>query len=248
MLAKPFSSADSCMTLLAVNNLFFRVEEKTILDGLNMTVKEHEIHALLGSNGTGKSTLAYLVMGCAGYTPTAGEILFGGQKINALPMHERAQLGITLAWQEPARFEGLTVWDYLALGRPDTDVSQCLERVGLAPQAYLDRPLDKTLSGGERKRMELAAILAMKPKLALLDEPDAGIDLLSIDEIADVIQLLKREGSSVLLITHREEIARTADRASYLCGGKIIATGAPEVIAEQYKSRRCMVCDGVICP
>lgn len=238
------------MVMLTVNNLDFEVRDKKILNGLDLALAEGEIHALLGANGTGKTTLAYLIMGCAGYTPSSGEIRFQDQLINTLPLHERARLGITMTWQEPARFEGLRVADYLSLRKDaDTEPAVCLQRVGLQPDLYLDRAVDKTLSGGERKRIELASVLALQPKLALLDEPASGIDMLSLQEIVDVIQALKASGAAVLLITHRQEIARVADRASYLCGGRIVATGEPDTIAEQFRSRRCREqgCDGEVC-
>ena len=236
------------MTLLTVNDLSFEVRDKKILDGLDFKLAEGEIHALLGANGTGKSTLAYLIMGCAGYVPSAGEIRYQDQVINTLPLHERAQLGITMTWQEPARFEGLRVEDYLTL-KPGLsgDPADYLQRVGLQPALYLQRAVDKTLSGGERKRIELASVLALQPRLAILDEPASGIDMLSIQEIVDVIQNLKKMGTAILLITHRQEIAREADRASHLCGGKIVNTGEPDIVAEQYRTRGCVVCDGEVC-
>lgn len=236
------------MALLSINALSFEVHEKKILDGLYLELAEREIHALLGANGTGKTTLASLIMGCGGCAPTAGEILFQNQIIHTLPLHERAQLGITMTWQEPARFEGLRVEDYLTLKRgADSDPADCLRRVGLEPERYLQRAVDKTLSGGERKRIELASVLALKPRLAILDEPASGIDMLSIDEIIDVIQRLKKLGATVLLITHRQEIARIADRASLLCGGKIVTAGDPDVVAKQYRERGCPACDGEAC-
>jgi Fe-S cluster assembly ATP-binding protein len=234
--------------LLMVKQLAFAVQGKKILNDLQLALEAGEVHALLGANGTGKTTLAYLVMGCAGYTPSSGEILYQGEPINALSLYERARLGITMAWQEPARFEGLRVVDYLSLGRgASSDADGLLQQVGLQPSLYLERALDKTLSGGERKRIELASMLALKPRLALLDEPASGIDMLSIQEIVDVIQALKASGATVLLISHRQEIARTADRASYLCGGRIILTGEPDVVAEQFRTRRCVACDGEVC-
>ena len=236
------------MALLAIHALSYEVRDKKILDGLDLALAEREIHALLGSNGTGKSTLACLIMGCAGYLPSGGEIRFQDQVINTLPLHQRAQLGITMTWQEPARFEGLRVADYLTLGSAvDRNPADSLRRVGLQPELYLDRAVDKTLSGGERKRIELASVLALQPRLAILDEPDSGIDMLSTQEIIDVIQALKQLGAGVLLITHRQEIARAADRASYLCGGRIVATGDPATVAEQYRTRRCLICDGEAC-
>lgn len=235
------------MVLLEVKGLTYSVRDKKPLSGLDLTVHEQEIHALLGANGAGKTTLANLIMGCGGYMPTAGEIRFQGQLINTLAIHERARLGITLAWQEPARFEGLSVGDYLSLGRAANAPADCLRRVGLEPGLYLGRALDKTLSGGERKRIELASLLALKPKLAILDEPDSGIDMLSLQEVVDVIKELQREGAAVLLITHRQEIARIANRASLLCGGRLVMTDEPERVAERFRSRDCRTCDGEKC-
>jgi Fe-S cluster assembly ATP-binding protein len=223
------------------------LQDKPILDGLDLALASGEIHGLLGANGSGKSSLAYAVMGCEGYRCSAGEIVFDGQRIDDLPIHERARLGITLAWQEPARFEGLSVRDYLRLGGDAVDGEDCLRRVGMAPADYLPRMVDKTLSGGERKRIELASVLALNPRLVILDEPTSGIDLLSIGEIMDVIRTFKARGAAVLLITHREEITRMADRASQLCGGRIVCSGDPATVAANYRGRACLRCNGVEC-
>ena len=235
------------MSLLGIRGLTYSANEKEILSNLAFSVEAGEIHALLGTNGTGKSTLAYLIMGCGGYRPASGEIRFEGQEISDLKMHERAALGITMAWQEPVRFEGISVRDYLSLNKKGADPSHYLEMVGLSPELYLGRMVDKCLSGGERKRIELASILALCPKLAILDEPDSGIDMLSTRDIINVINLFKQNGSAVLLITHREEIALIADRASQLCRGGIVCSGNPREVAEYYKSRKCLVCDGEVC-
>ena len=235
------------MRLLEITNLSFQLGGKIILDDLNLTVDQGEIHALIGTNGSGKSSVAYLILGCDKYVPTSGEIVFEGNSINALKLFERARLGITLCWQEPARLEGIVVDDYLRLGRRSLDSAAYLRKVGLPPEQYLQRNIDKTLSGGQRKRIELASVLTLGPKLAILDEPDSGIDLLSLGEIGEVIHSFKEAGASVLLITHREEIVLIADRASQLCGGKIVLTGPPAKVAEHYKSRRGTVCDGQEC-
>jgi Fe-S cluster assembly ATP-binding protein len=124
------------------------VQDKKPLAGLDLTVAEQEVHALLGASGAGKTTLANLIMGCGGYTPTSGEIFFQGRLINTLPIHERARLGIAMAWQEPARFEGLSVNTYLSLGWTVIPQRTTLRRVGLDPELYLGRALDKTLPGG----------------------------------------------------------------------------------------------------
>ncbi len=233
--------------LLNIRELSYTVNGKKIIRDLSLTIHRSEVHALLGANGSGKSTLAYLIMGCDGYRPTSGQIIFEGNVINDLKIHERARLGITMAWQEPVRFEGISIKDYLTIRNKDIDPSYYLKMVGLHTELYLHRMVDKFLSGGERKRIELASILALNPKLAILDEPDSGIDMLSTQDIINVINAFKEKGSSVLLITHREEISLIADRASQICGGKIICSGSPHEVAEHYKSRKCFVCDGEIC-
>jgi Fe-S cluster assembly ATP-binding protein len=235
------------MPLLEIKNFTYTAGDKKILNEFSLSIKSNEVHALLGTNGTGKSTLAYIIMGCEGYKPASGEILFNGKTIDELKIHERAQLGITMAWQEPVRFEGINVRNYLALKSKETDPSMYLEMVGLHPELYLHRMVDKSLSGGERKRIELASVLALHPKLALLDEPDSGIDMLSTQDIINVINVFKKNGSSVLLITHREEISLIADKASQMCKGKIVCSGNPENVAKYYKSRKCLVCDGEVC-
>jgi len=232
--------------LLELIGISLNLGGRCLLDQVDLTVAEGEQHVLLGANGAGKSSLAYAAMGCAGYQPDTGSIRFAGEDITARPLYERARLGLALAWQEPARFEGLSVADYLETGARAGDAAQCLREVGLAPDDYLARPLDKTLSGGERKRIELAGVLALRPRLAILDEPGAGIDFLSQDEIAHVIRALTRQGA-VLLITHQEALAAGADRATQLCGGRIVCRGEPAAVIANYKARICRRCDGETC-
>jgi len=219
---------------------------KPILHDLNLHVLPGEIHAILGMNGTGKSTLASVIMGLSGFSPTSGNVVFRGEDITTLSISGRAKRGITLAWQEPARFEGLTVKEYLELGRHDSpgggpSPQECLAMVGLPPDRYLQRAVDATLSGGERKRVELASILSMKPRLSILDEPDSGIDALSLNHILDAVRTLAKNGASVLLITHQNEIAASADRASSLCGGTILRTGNPADIGRFFRNH-CREC------
>ena len=230
--------------ILQIIDLWVTREGRQILRGLNLTVNRKRVHAVLGLNGSGKSTLAYTLMGSAGYAPSKGQILFEGQDITARSISERGKLGITLAWQEPARFEGLTVERYLSLGQREPDaqrVRAALESVNLEVN-YLQRGVDDSLSGGERKRIELAAVYAMAPKLAILDEPDSGIDTLSLDDIARLIRRLAQEGSTVLLISHRDEVVAIADTASLICGGQIVQTGDPGKVCDRY-ARCCRPCD-----
>lgn len=233
--------------ILIVENLWVNRPGVEVLRGVNLSVYPAEVHALLGLNGSGKTSLALTLMGCAGYEPVCGRILFDGEDITRLSVTERARRGITLAWQEPARFEGLLVGDYLALsvrgrngGGPSVRerIEEALQAVALAPAAYLGRSVDQALSGGERKRIELAAVYAMRPRLAILDEPDSGIDVLGIEEIAALIRRMATGGTAVLLITHRDEMAATADRASLICGGVVVKSGDPTEV-RKYFAQRC---------
>lgn len=230
--------------LLRVENLHLQRQDKEILRGVTFEIAPLQIFALLGRNGSGKSSLAYTLMGCAGYTPSVGRILFDGQDITQLSITERARLGLTLAWQEPARFEGLKVKDYLALGMKEPSrarMEAALTAVALSPFAYLERTVNDALSGGERKRIELAAVYAMHPHLAILDEPDSGIDVLSLDDITRLIRRLALEGTAVLLITHRNEMVSVADVAALMCAGEILRIGEPKALCDYYASR-CQPC------
>ncbi|MGI6207495.1 MAG: ATP-binding cassette domain-containing protein [Anaerolineae bacterium] len=232
-------------TLLRVEDIHLEREGVEILHGVNLEVTEAEIHCLLGRNGSGKSTMAYMLMGSSGYRPTAGRVTFAGRDVTDLTMTERARLGMTLAWQEPARFEGLSVREYLKLGRKevsDERIREALNYVALDPAAYLGRHVDDSLSGGERKRIELAAVYVMQPKLAILDEPDSGVDVLSISDIRHLFKVMRAEGTALLLITHREEMVTIADRASLICAGEIVITGEPEQVVRHYCAR-CETCD-----
>jgi Fe-S cluster assembly ATP-binding protein len=226
--------------LLQVESLSLKRNGHQILDRVNLDVRSGEVHCLLGLNGSGKSSLAYTLMGCVGYKPDSGRIWFAGQDITEMPMTGRARLGLTLAWQEPARFEGLPVGAYLALGAKDRApaiLAAALDGVALAPGAYLNRPVDQALSGGERKRIELAAVFAMRSRLAILDEPDSGVDTLTLGDIAALIRRMAEAGTAVLLITHRDEMVTVADSASLMCAGNIVCRGDPAQVREFYGER-----------
>ncbi|MBW7938459.1 MAG: ATP-binding cassette domain-containing protein, partial [Candidatus Omnitrophica bacterium] len=185
-----------------------------------------------------------LIMGLAGYRQYDGDILFEGASIKALPIHERAQRGITLAWQEPARFEGLLVKDFiLASAKEKTEgrVKKVLDYVGLNPDLYFSRKVDKTLSGGERKRIELASILAMKPKLVLMDEPDSGIDVEALEKIFQALRYLKENQATIIMITHSLTVLQQADHAFLLCCGQLADQGSVYKIA-QYFEKNCLPC------
>ncbi|MFW6182799.1 MAG: ATP-binding cassette domain-containing protein [Chloroflexota bacterium] len=227
--------------LLKVENLSLERDGRTILREVNLDVYPGQIHALLGVNGSGKSSLAYALMGCSGYRPDAGRIWLDGENVTDLPIDERGRRGMTMAWQEPARFEGLPVSAYLSLGPQKADrdrVEAALHAVNLAPRTYGRRHVDTTLSGGERKRVELAAVYARRPRLAILDEPDSGIDALSLDDIRRLLRRMAESGMAVLLITHREDMTAVADVASIMCLGSVIFSGDPAE-AEQFYHHRC---------
>jgi Fe-S cluster assembly ATP-binding protein len=230
--------------MLDLENLQLKLNGNSIINGLDLHVGKAEIHGILGENGTGKTTVANLIMGTNSYRPTGGRIIFEGEDIAELSVSERAKRGITLAWQEPARVEGLTVRDYLRLsagnGRAE-QIEKYLLMVGMEPAQYIDRDIDATLSGGERKRIEMASVLAMRPKLAILDEPDSGIDIVALPLILNGIREMNRQGASVLLITHSEKVTGIAQRVSILCAGKIIRTGAALESSRWFKNN-CLTC------
>jgi Fe-S cluster assembly ATP-binding protein len=230
--------------MLDVQKLQLSLNGKPIINDFNLHVDKGEIHGILGENGTGKTTIANLIMGTNSYRPTAGKMTFEGEDITKLSVSQRAQRGITLAWQEPARVEGLTVRDYLRLssrnGQAD-QLEQYLLTVGLEPAQYMERDIDATLSGGERKRIELASVLAMRPKLAILDEPDSGIDIVALPRLLNGIIEMNKQGSAVLLITHSERVTGIAQRVSILCAGSIIKTGPPAETSQWFKNN-CLTC------
>ncbi len=233
--------------MVEIENLSLESGERTILRGINLKIRKGEIYSILGPNGAGKSSLAYILMGCAGYQPNSGKILFDGKEITGLPIWKRAELGITLAWQEPARFEGITVKDYLLLSSKNRDgagaagAEEALHKVLLEPGEYLNRKVDKTLSGGERKRIELAAVFIMRPRLAILDEPDSGLDILAMDKIMDFMHDIRDRGATVLLITHQAKVAGIAKRAALIGEGSLVKEGTSQEVVKYFEDR-CLVC------
>ncbi len=232
------------MGILHVKDLRLTLGDTSILNGLSFELWEGYVHAIIGPNGSGKSTLASTIMGLSGYQGFEGDILFKGTSLKGKTVDERARMGITLGWQEPARFEGLKVKDFLMASAKNKSIEalkSTLDLVGIDKNNYLERSVDKTLSGGERKKIELASLLLMEPKLALLDEPDSGIDMDSIRKIFEAIALLKKQGATVLLITHSQDVLEHAEHAFLMCHGKIVDKGEIKGIG-QYFMQKCQIC------
>ena len=229
--------------LLFVDDLHVTREGNPILKGVTLRVNPGEIVGVLGRNGAGKSSLAYALMGTHRYTPSSGKIFFAGEDITGEPISQRAKRGLTLAWQHPARYEGITVRQYLRLsaqGVKEADMEDALSRVQLET-SYLERMVDKALSGGERKRIELASIFLMQPRLAMLDEPDSGVDLIALGDIMHLFRDLAGGANGVLLITHREDVAAACDRSYLMCNGRIILEGSAEAVKRYFMSQ-CSPC------
>ena len=229
--------------LLFVDDLHVSREGTPILKGVTLRVNPGEIVGVLGRNGAGKSSLAYALMGTHRYTPSSGRILFSGEDITAETISQRAKRGVTLAWQHPARYEGITVRQYLRLstqGVKEADMEDALSWVQLETP-YLERMVDKALSGGERKRIELASIFLMQPRLAMLDEPDSGVDLIALGDIMHLFRDLAGGANGVLLITHREDVAAACDRSYLMCNGRIILEGSAEAVKRYFMSQ-CSPC------
>jgi Fe-S cluster assembly ATP-binding protein len=234
------------MGILEVKEVSLQINDNKILDRLSIDLWEGYIHAIVGPNGVGKTTLGNVIMGLEGYRDFGGEIFFKGEPVKELDLYERAKMGMTMAWQEPARFEGLTVKKFIAAGakKGDDIVEQALMKVGMDPGTYIDRAVDKSLSGGERKKIELASILAIDPELVILDEPDSGIDVASLQNIFEAIRFLKANGATVILITHSMEVLKQAEHAFLLCCGRVLKKGSIDEIG-QYFENKCMPCDHI---
>lgn len=232
-------------SILETKEVLLSLGDRRVLDHLSLEFWPGYVHAVVGPNGAGKSTLADTIMGLSGYTEYGGDIVFEDGSLRGLSIDQRARMGITLAWQEPARYEGLTVESFINAGAGDKSRDagrRALDLVGLEPEEYLDRAVDRTLSGGERKRIELASILTMEPKLVMMDEPDSGIDVEALERIFDAIRILKEKGTTVLLITHSATVLEKADHAFLICCGKLVEKGPVDKIMK-YFGEKCIPCD-----
>ena len=219
--------------MLELKNISFSVEDdspkKEIIRDVSFTLADNKLTVITGPNGGGKSTLARLIAGIE--HPTAGSIFFDGEDITQLSITERAKRGIGFAFQQPVRFKGIQVIDLLRLasGKQLTVNEACdyLLRVGLCARDYINREVNASLSGGELKRIEIATVLAKAPRLAIFDEPEAGIDLWSFQNLIEVFEDMRRDikDSSILIISHQERILNIADEIIVLKGGQLEAEG-----------------------
>ncbi len=224
-------------TMLELRNVSFEVEDagvtNEILHNVNLTMEDGKFLVITGPNGGGKSTIARLIMGIA--KPTSGKILFDGTDITDLSITERARLGIGYAFQQPPRFKGLTIRRMLSLAAgselPEDECCAYLTNVGLCSRDYLNREVDSSLSGGEVKRIEIASLMARKLRLAIYDEPEAGIDLWSFAMLVESFKSIsKNRHDSVMIISHQERIMQLADEIAIIADGGVKEIGPKDVI------------------
>ena len=227
--------------MLEIKNLCFTVEEegheKAIIRDLSLQIETGKFAVITGPNGSGKSTLARLIMGIE--KPISGQILLDGEDITDLTITERARRGVSFAFQQPVRFKGIRVHDLLRLasGKNLSVSTACsyLSEVGLCARDYIDREINSSLSGGELKRIEIATLLARQTKLSVFDEPEAGIDLWSFQNLIRIFEKMRSEiqDSSIVIISHQERILQIADEILVLAGGRITRRGTPaEILPE----------------
>lgn len=208
-------------------------QKKEILKDINLTINKDSFVVITGPNGGGKSTLAKIIMGIE--KPSQGAILFQGQDITHLDIHERANLGMGFAFQQPVRFKGLTVKDLLHLAshkqKNDQELAQYLNEVGLNASNYINREINASLSGGELKRIEIAMLMAGGAELSLFDEPEAGIDLWSFHNLIKVFEKIRdMKRGSVVIISHQERILNIVDEIVVISNGEILTKGTRDEI------------------
>ena len=219
--------------MLELRNVGFETDDnKEILHGINLTVDDRFV-AITGPNGGGKSTLAKVIAGI--YQPTSGQILLDGVDITHMSITERANLGISYAFQQPVRFKGLKVKDLLSLAAgKNTSVNEAcsyLSEVGLCARDYIDREINGSLSGGELKRIEIATVLARGSSVSVFDEPEAGIDLWSFGSLIKVFENMQgKVGGSIIIISHQERILNIADNIIVIADGEIVQTGSRDEV------------------
>ena len=234
------------MSVLEIKNLHVSVEDKEILKGLNLTLKTGEIAAIMGPNGTGKSTLSAAIMGNPNYEITEGDILFDGESILDLEVDERARLGLFLAMQYPAEIPGITNAEFIRAamnaGKEDdekisvldfiTKLDEKMELLGMREE-MAERYLNEGFSGGEKKRNEILQLLMLEPKFALLDEIDSGLDIDALKVVSKGVNAMRGEGFGAMIITHYQRLLNyiTPDVVHVMMEGKVVLSGGPELAA-----------------
>ncbi len=227
--------------MLELRNISFEVPkdngQKEIIRDVSLTIDEHKFVVITGPNGGGKSTLAKLIVGIE--KPTSGRIFFNGEDITEKSITERANMGISFAFQQPVRFKGIHVLDLIRMAANKNlsaaDACQYLSEVGLCAKDYINREVNGSLSGGELKRIEIATVLARSTKLSVFDEPEAGIDLWSFQNLIQVFEHMqeKNQDGSILIISHQERILNIADEIIVIADGKIAKHGSKDEILPQ---------------
>lgn len=222
--------------MLELINVNYEIDGKKILSNINLKIDNNKIMIITGPNGSGKSTLSKIIMGIL--KPTSGQILWNGKDITNLSIDKRSNLGLSYAFQQPVRFKGITVKDIIDISsQKENDIntiSNILNEVGLNYSEYMNRELDDKLSGGELKRIEISSVIAKKSKLIILDEPEAGIDLWSFNDLINLF-INKKKESGLLIISHQQKLFKIADEIVLLENGMIKS-------CENYISMKNMLC------
>lgn len=238
--------------MIKLENISYKVsdketgKEKYILKNLNLEFPKNKVTVITGHNGSGKSTLIKLIMGII--SPTSGKIYANGKDITSLSISEKANEGLTIAFQQPVRFKGLTVQDLLNLAIKKqgklSDACEYLAKVGLCAKDYIDRELDDRLSGGELKRIELAIALAKGGDILLFDEPEAGIDLWSFDGLVNIFKELKNK--TVIIVSHQKKLLDNADYILLLNTSHNAILGKKKEMLENLNKPQCNKLGGLI--
>lgn len=227
--------------MLELKNISFKRDNKQILDNISLKIDDKKFVVITGPNGSGKSTLAKVIMGIE--TPDSGEILLNGKDITNMSITDRANNGIGFAFQHSVKFKGVTVHDLinLSLGKKVKFAEACeyLSSVGLCARDYINREINSSLSGGELKRIEIATAAARKADLTIFDEPEAGIDLWSFNNLIEVFEnMYKQITGSIVIISHQERILNIADEIIFVKDGQIVGTGNKEKMMPEILSQK----------
>lgn len=238
--------------MLKINNLHAQIEDKKILNGINLNIKAGEIHAIMGPNGSGKSTLASVIAGKEDYEITKGEMLFNDNSIDDLSAEERAHKGIFMSFQYPIEIPGVTITNFIktainetrkARGEKDMPASQMLKllrekcsMLGI-DRKFLSRSINDGFSGGEKKRNEIFQMAMLEPTLAILDETDSGLDIDALKIVASGVNKLKKKDNAIVIITHYQRLLDyiIPDYVHVLFDGKIVKSGKKDLAVELEK-------------